>query len=331
MKVSKTQLIGIIVVFFGIIFGIIGFIFWRRSKNGKFQKGFFEDLVGDGNGKIRAASRSFAYLTNPSETNALFALGFNANSLLTKGKYQPLVPKTSGNFLNVSREKNRKNIKWQVDNFDYFVAPLAQSFNIPRCLIYMLMGVETSATAEQANYNKDKYVRLCNASGNGDGPMQMTAIVATETIQIAEVKDILDDYHIKIVRDSVGVQKTQQIFQKRNQKLNSKNNFVDNKVLTASDIKDAELNIFLGITLLANLLDDFSEDRLHQVVYSYSRGNNQIRAYGYSDWTVNDFLNKANNPKQSDSYHKIGVDYIKKCLGPDGALDIIINDLGIVS
>ena len=264
------------------------------------------DLVGDGNGYDKNQRRSYDFI-------------------FPRKRFTPVVADATASFSFSNRSLNNRNARWLVQNYDSIVTPISVSLNLPRFLIYAIMLVESGGLSSKANFDKAKYQALLMQNSSGAlGPMQVKPITATETVQIASTKGLITDYHITILQNAIGSKRTAEIFAK---KPNTKATYVNNKIIAysgpKSELNAPSLNILVASLKLVNLIDNYQETNLHQVFYAYNQGDRTVLAYGLKKYTsVQSFLSATTGE---------GKEYIKRMLGKNGAIDIIINDLNITT
>jgi len=291
----KKRTIVIVIIFCTIL------AFWLRSI---FRKSDLLDLTADGLGAERNEARNY-------------------NFLRTQGKFNPWLFSTDTAFRATNRSLNGKNARWLVQNYDATVLNVASSLNLPRCLIYAVMLVESGSVAAKANFVKSKYESLLLNNPSGAlGPMQVKPITATETVQIAQLKGLVSEYHRLVLKRIIGTTRTTELF---TLKASATKTFLNNKIIAYSgpktELNNPELNIMIAGLKLANLIDNYGERNLHQVFYAYNQGDRTVLVRGLQKYTATaDFVRNISGE---------GKLYIERLLGSNGALDIIINDLKI--
>lgn len=291
----KKRTIVIVIIFCTIL------AFWLRSI---FRKSDLLDLTADGLGADRNEARNY-------------------NFLRTQGKFNPWLFSTDTAFRSTNRSLNAKNARWLVQNYDATVLNVANSLNLPRCLIYAVMLVESGSVAAKANFVKSKYESLLlNNTSGALGPMQVKPITATETVQIAQLKGLVSEYHRLVLKRTIGTTRTEELF---TLKAGATKTFLNNKIIAYSgpktELNNPDLNIMIAGLKLANLIDNYGERNIHQVFYAYNQGDRTVLVRGLQKYTATaDFVRNISGE---------GKLYIERLLGSNGALDIIINDLKI--
>jgi soluble lytic murein transglycosylase-like protein len=275
--------------------------FWLRSI---FRKSDLLDLTADGLGAERNEARNY-------------------NFLRTSGKFNPWLFSTDTAFRNTNRSLNGKNARWLVQTYDFTVENVANSLNIPRALLYAVMLVESGSVAAKANFNRAKYESLLLGNlSSALGPMQVKPITATETVQIAQTKGLVSEYHRMVLKRIIGAERTAELF---TLKAGATRTFSNNKIIAYSgpktELNNPELNIMIAGLKLAILIDNYGERNLHQVLYAYNQGDRTVIARNLKQYTT-----PADFQRNITGEGKL---YIERLLSSNGALDIIINDLKI--
>ena len=317
---SNTRKVAISLIL--LMIGGLGYLFYSKRR-GEQQL----DLREDGLGAKRAETRNYSFLVNDAPYNsANFTIGFyDYNTLATvTAKYQPWLDYSDPAFTATNRAANVKNAQWLKKYFDDIVTRVSKSLKLPKSLIYCVMLTETGSVASRAKFIKAEYDRLVSLNPSGAiGPMQVKPITATETVQIANNKGFISDYHREVLLDTIGVSRTQLLFTRESAKSKY---YVDNKIIAydgrREELLNDELNIMVAGMKIANLIDNYGERNLHQVFYAYNQGDRTVLVRGLTSKTnIYDFVN--------NSYGE-GKKYVERIFGKHGALDIVINDLGIV-
>jgi soluble lytic murein transglycosylase-like protein len=210
-----------------------------------------------------------------------------------------------------------------VQTYDFTVENVANSLNIPRALLYAVMLVESGSVAAKANFNRAKYESLLLGNlSSALGPMQVKPITATETVQIAQTKGLVSEYHRMVLKRIIGAERTAELF---TLKAGATRTFSNNKIIAYSgpktELNNPELNIMIAGLKLANLIDNYGELNLHQVLYAYNQGDRTVIARNLKQYTT-----PADFQRNITGEGKL---YIERILSSNGALDIIINDLKI--
>jgi len=276
---------------------LTGAWYWLK----KASQSLYIDLQADGNGASRNASRNYNFLKT----------------------YKPWLVDSDPAFTLANRSLNGRNIRWIVNTYDYLVAPIARSLNVPRALIYALIAVESGSVAASAGFVRATYEsKLSGNIAGAIGIMQIKPITATETLQIANNKKLITAFHRSIIESHIGKARTAELFTIL---MGTQYTYVNNKIIAysgpKSELNDPELNILIGVAKLANLIDNYGETNLHQVFYAYNQGDRTVIARGLEQYITPSVFMKYISGE--------GSKYVKRILGLNGSLDIVINDLKI--
>lgn len=193
------------------------------------------------------------------------------------------------------RNANKALIQKLIDKHGTLVKQASERFSIPELYIYVVMAVEN--TEGLTNY----------VSGGGYvGLMQINVSSAADTLTTQKKRKLLT------VSDL-------QFFQKK---------FGSSQV-TQKGLKDAETNINAGALHLSEMIVDNKLDvvkDIHKIFFSYNRGKNRMDNDGTKALSLDGLINRY-----LGTSHTIGAEYLIRALGPNGAADILVNDLGIMS
>lgn len=199
------------------------------------------------------------------------------------------------------RAANKVLIQKLITAHGSLVTQASQRFSIPELYIYIVMAVEN--TEGLTNYV---------SPGGYVGLMQIDTSSAADTLTTQKKRKLLT------VSDL-------QFFQKRfGSSVFSTSNQVTNKAL-----KDVETNINAGALHLSEMIVDNKFDvvkDIHKIFFSYNRGKNRLDNDGTKTLGIDAMINRY-----LGTTHTIGAEYIVRALGPNGAADILVNDLGIIT
>lgn len=292
---------------------------------GRLKREQYVDLQQDGLGAVRSANYDYSFLISKDSNFGIGSvLNFTGSYLKdTPGTFKPWLSYSNPAFSATNRAANAANARWLVSTFDNFVREASSLTKVPRCIIYAIMLVESGSVASRAGNNYEAYRKIVNANPSGAyGPMQVKALTATDTVQIALNKGFLTTQHREIIADTIGQARADKIYIRETP--NSRY-FKDNTIIgydgRSWEIQDDRLNIIIATLKLANLMDNYNPTNMHQVFYSYNQGDNTVKARRLQQYT-----SAAQFVKFAKGEGKL---YVERTLGQHGAMDIIINDLRI--
>ena len=99
--------------------------------------------------------------------------------------------------------------------------------------------------------------------------------------------------------------------------------------ITNTELKNAETNISVGALHLNEMIVDNNFDvvkDIHKIFFSYNRGKNRLDNDGTKSLNIDQLIEHYQGTK-----HQVGAEYVIRALGPHGAADILVNDLGITA
>lgn len=199
------------------------------------------------------------------------------------------------------REVNKVLINKLIDKHGEFVKQASQRFSIPELFIYIVMAVENTE-------GKTTYV----SPGGYVGLMQIDTSSAADTLTTQKRRRLLKVSDLQFFQKKFG----SSVFASGNQ-------------VTNSALKDVEANINAGALHLSEMIVDNKFDLvkdMHKIFFSYNRGKNRLdndktKSLGI-DEMIKHYLGTS---------HNVGAEYIIRALGPHGAADILVNELGITA
>jgi hypothetical protein len=194
------------------------------------------------------------------------------------------------------RVANKALIQKLIDKHGSLVKQASERFSIPELYIYVVMAVENTE-------GKTNYV----SPGGFIGLMQIDTSSAADTITTQKKRKLLT------VSDL-------QFFQKKLGSITQ---------VSKNALKDAETNINTGALHLSEMIVDNKFDvvkDIHKIFFSYNRGKNRMDNDGTKALSLDGLINRY-----LGSSHTVGAEYLIRALGPHGAADILVNDLGIIS
>jgi hypothetical protein len=219
-------------------------------------------------------------------------------------------------FNTSNRSLNIKNINWLKNTYGSIIDPLCESLSLPRSVFYTVLLVESGSVAARKGFNaKDYQEALSSIIDKPQGPMQVKIITATETIQIAQAKGLLTQYHKDIINAELGLKNANLIYTK-----------ASNKIIgylpygTPRDLSRVNLNFTVAALKLANLIKNYGYENLHHVFYAYNQGDGSAKARGLIKYNI------AQTIKNSTGEGKM---YLERIYGIAGAMDIVRNNLKI--
>lgn len=226
---------------------------------------------------------------------------FPMTQTVEKGIKNPLTQKTSiPPFAASERVANRVLIQKLINNYGKIVTAASQRFGIPELLIYMIMSVENTEGKASAN------------AGGFIGLMQINTSSAADTLFTQKKRKLLTIDDLKFFQQRFG-----------------KSTFVSSASVTNEELKDPETNINV-CTLhiseqIVNNKFNIAQD-IHKIIISYNRGKNRLDVDGTKQLGIDDMIKRY-----LGTTHDIAARYIIRALGPNGAGDILVNDLGILA
>lgn len=292
----------IFLIVFLILFGL-GIIYFVRRKNKKVDLSE-DNYTPDEKLRLEVAGRSWTF-SQGTKQNILGNLSIgNENIVSYFGGTFPLTQitekrkgtkKKPTKFEASEREANRKLLANLVQKYGEFVKAASDRFYVPELYIFIVMALENSEGQEDSGLY-----------GNYVGLTQISSEDFADTLSTQKKRKLLSVSDIKFFSDKLG-----------------KSALVTNQKLT-----DAELNINAGALHLSEMIVDNQFDivkDIHKIIFSYNRGKNRMDNDGTKgivgiDALINRYLGTE---------HNVGAAYIIRALGPDGAADILVNDLGI--
>lgn len=211
-------------------------------------------------------------------------------------------------------EKDHKGILQTMDaiekNYGSYISQAANLSNVPRKLIISFIFIESAG-------KKDVLSFICNSNSPEKCPvglMQLTPETATNVIYIENKNKRLSAAEKKLLYSLLGKEKTDCILsmQYMNQKLKCNDN--TGVSITVDELKNPQLNIFLGTMLIGQYIDQYSENgklRLDKVIIAYNKSPNTAKKAGAS-------IEEAvqNLPEETSRY-------IYKLLGIGGTLHLL--------
>ena len=199
------------------------------------------------------------------------------------------------------RAANKVLIQKLVTSHGSLVKQASQRFSIPELYIYIVMAVENTE-------GKVNYV----SPGGYVGLMQIDTSSAADTLTTQKRRKLLTVSDLQFFQKRFGTS----VFRSGNQ-------------VTNTALKDAETNINAGALHLSEMIVDNKLDvvkDIHKIFFSYNRGKNRMDNDGTKNLSIDALINRY-----LGTAHTIGAEYIIRALGPNGAADILVNDLGINS
>ncbi|PWK27023.1 transglycosylase-like protein with SLT domain [Arcicella aurantiaca] len=194
------------------------------------------------------------------------------------------------------RANNKVLIQKLIDKHGTLVKQASERFSIPALYIYVVMSVENTE-------GKTNYV----SPGGFVGLMQIDTSSAADTLTTQKKRKLLT------VSDL-------QFFQKKLGSITQ---------VSKNALKDAETNINAGALHLSEMIVDNKFDvvkDIHKIFFSYNRGKNRMDNDGTKALSLDGLINRY-----LGTVHTVGAEYLIRALGPHGAADILVNDLGITS
>lgn len=215
-------------------------------------------------------------------------------------KRSVLTPKKPTNFDATERATNKIRLKSLIDKYGKFVSEAAAKFGIPELYIYIVMAVE----------NPDGKANKLSDGGGYVGLMQLGRKDAADSIATQKKRRLLtlDDF---------------KFFQSRI----SKSVFTNLNSVSNEALFNAETNITVGALHLSEIIVNNKFDLvndIHKIFFSYNRGKNRMSNDGTKNLDIDGLINRY-----LGGIHNTGAEYVIRALGPNGAADILVNDLGI--
>lgn len=200
----------------------------------------------------------------------------------------------------VERANNKVLIQKLISTYGNLVKQASQRFSIPELYIYVVMAVENTE-------GKVNYV----SPGGYVGLMQIDTSSAADTLTTQKRRKLLTVSDLQFFQKRFGTS----VFRSGNQ-------------VTNTALKDAETNINAGALHLSEMIVDNKFDvvkDIHKIFFSYNRGKNRMDNDGTKNLSIDALINRY-----LGTAHTIGAEYVIRALGPNGAADILANDLGIL-
>lgn len=216
-------------------------------------------------------------------------------------KRSVLTPKTPTIFDATERNKNKSRLKSLIDKYGDFVKEAAENFGIPELYILIVMAVE----------NPDGNTNAVSAGGFV-GLVQINASSAGDTLQTQKKRRLLKISDLAFFQKKFG----QSVFSNA-------------AVVSNADLKDPETSINIGALHLSEIIVNNKFDvvkDIHKIFFSYNRGKNRLSNDSTQNLDIDGLINHY-----LGGIHNTGAEYVIRALGPHGAADILVNDLGINS
>lgn len=295
MKILKWVLIVVFLVLFG------GGIYWYVNSQKKKVDLNQNDYSIDEKLRLEVGGRTWTF-EQSTQQNIITSLTGEGDIVTYTGGTFPLtkiVEKRSSKdkptkFDTTERATNKKLLANLVAKYGTFVTEAAQRFSIPELYIYIVMAVENT----DGLVNSGQY-------GTYVGLVQISSGSFADTLATQKKRRLLTKSDIQFFSDKLG-----------------SSSLVTNKKLT-----DAELNINAGALHLSEMIVDNKFDvvkDIHKIIFSYNRGKNRLDNDRTKSLGIDEMINHY-----LPTSHSIGAEYIIRALGPSGAADILVNDLGI--
>jgi hypothetical protein len=227
---------------------------------------------------------------------------FPMTQIVEKGVKNPLTGKTSvPKFAASERFANKVKIAKLISKYGKLVTQASKRFSIPELFIYTVMAVE----------NTDGDTNTVS-SGGFVGLMQIDTTSAADSLATQKKRKLLTVNDLQYFKNRFG----SSVF--------NNENAVSNK-----DLFDSETNISVGTLHISEMIVDNKFDivkDIHKIFFSYNRGKNRLDNDGTKSLGIDEMINRYLGTR-----HSVGAEYIIRALGPHGAADILVNDLGITS
>lgn len=227
---------------------------------------------------------------------------FPLTQIVEKPVKNPLTGKFSiPKFAAGERAANKAKLAKLISKYGKFVSQASKRFAIPELFIYTVMAVE----------NTDGISNNVS-SGGFVGLMQIDTSSAADTLTTQKKRKLLTINDLQFFQNRFG----QSVF--------SNENAVSNK-----DLFDSETNINIGTLHISEQIVDNKFDivkDMHKIFFSYNRGKNRLDNDSTKALGIDEMINRYLGTR-----HAVGAEYIIRALGPHGAADILVNDLGITS
>lgn len=201
----------------------------------------------------------------------------------------------------VERANNKALIQKLIGSYGNLVKQASQRFAIPELYIYIIMAVENTE-------GKVNYV----SPGGYVGLMQIDTSSAADTLTTQKKRRLLTLSDLQFFQKRFGTS----VFSASNQ-------------VTNTALKDAETNINAGALHLSEMIVDNKFDLvkdIHKIIFSYNRGKNRLDNDGTKSLSLDGLINHY-----LGTTHNVGAEYLIRALGPNGAADILTNDLSVLS
>lgn len=216
-------------------------------------------------------------------------------------KRSSLSPKTPTIYDASVRSQNKIRLQKLIDKYGDFVRKAAANFGIPELYIYTVMAVE----------NPDGNTNAVSAGGFV-GLVQINTSSAGDTLQTQKKRRLLKVSDLTFFQNKFG-----------------KSVFSNASVVSNADLKDAETNINIGALHLSEIIVNNKFDivaDIHKIFFSYNRGKNRMSNDNTQNLDIDGLINRY-----LGTVHNTGAEYVIRALGPNGAADILVNDLGVNS
>lgn len=210
-----------------------------------------------------------------------------------------LTPKTPTIFDATERSKNKVRLQKLIDKYGNFVKIAAENYGIPELYILTVMAVE----------NPDGNTNAVSAGGFV-GLVQINSSSAGDTLQTQKKRRLLKVEDLTFFQKKFG----QSVFSNAS-------------VVSNAELKDPETSINIGALHLSEIIVHNKFDTvqdIHKIFFSYNRGKNRMSNDGTQNLDIDQLINRY-----LGGIHNTGAEYVIRALGPHGAADILVNDLGI--